>query len=274
MVKGLFKLECPDSWDKDYFLNVLVDTGYIVILDTACGVLALKGSLNGYNYQNIPTKAVVVAPLLKEMDRTIGEDCEVIYLERQSDRTFYTFNDIIRIYAEKLASCDAGIDVNIMNSKLAYLAEAESKAQAETLKKLFDNITDGDPLVVYRKDSLSANPMNIFFNNLKQNFIAIDLQDAKRSIINEFLTAIGVNNANTDKKERLLTSEVDANNDELLCNTSVWRSNLETCLDKVNKMFPELNLKLELQFGGRTEEGEQNDVFGDSGNMGDKKSGS
>lgn len=279
VIKGLFEFETPEGWDRDYVLNQLVNVGYIVVTDTVAGVLALKASLYDHNYMNIPTKAKIVVPTMREMNRTIGKDCEVIYLERRYDNAFWNFREIVDVYASKLAICDGAIDVNIFNSKLAYLAEAQTKAQAETIKSLFDNIMDGEPLVVYQSDSLSGNPINVAFNNLSQNFIANDIQDAKRSIMNEFLTMIGLNNANTDKKERLIVSEVSANNEEIQCNTELHRKNLEECVDKVNEMFPELNLKLKYQFGEQQDMslaaklgmgGVSNDSSRNNGNMGNK----
>lgn len=261
LTKGIFKLECPDYCDRDYVLNTIMDFGYIIITDTPAGILPLRGSIYGYNYQNIQTKARIVVPNLPEFTRKLGKDAEIIYLERKPTRVFYTFHEMIGIYAEKLASLDAGIEVNNLNAKLAYLAEAESKAQADTIKNMFERITEGEPLVVYRKDALTSNPMQVAFNNLRQNYIVPDMQDAKRTVINEYLTMLGVNNANTDKKERLLTSEVDANNQELKCNTEVWRENLDTCMKKVSKMFPDFNFKLNIQFKGEVE---NHDISGNS----------
>lgn len=266
LTKGIFTLNCPDYCDRDYVLNNLMFRGYLVITDTPAGVLPLRGSLYGFNYQNVQTKARVIVPTLPELEKTIGVDCEIVYLDRNFDRSFFTFHQVIDIYANKLAMCDSAIDVNLINSKLSYIAEAESKAQAETIKKMYDRISDGEPFVVYKKDALSGNPMNIAFNNLKQNYIAIDLYDTKRSIINEYLTMLGVNNANTDKKERLLTSEVSANNEELKCNTEIFRNNLKTCKEKINKMFPSFEFNIDIQFKG---EGDKSDIVRDNTNVGD-----
>jgi hypothetical protein len=93
---------------------------------------------------------------------------------------------------------------------------AESKSQAETMKKMFDEISSGHPAVFVNENAV--NPAKFFFNNVKQNFVGEELQTVKRSIINEFLTEIGINNANTDKRERLNSDEVNANNSEIGCN--------------------------------------------------------
>jgi len=262
IIKGLFEIECPKEWNIDYLLDMLILDGYVLITDTQAGILPVRSALTGYNYCNFPVSAKIVVPMLGEFDRTLSEDAEIVYLEWSRYRRFYNFQDMVDIFSQRLASCDCGIDVNIMNSRLAYIAEAESRSQADTIKRIMDDVSEGEPLVVYRDNVLNATPMQLFFNNLKQNFIATELLDAKRSIINEFLTLLGVNNANTDKKERLITNEVDANNEELAVNIGEFESNLERCNNRINSMFPDLDFSLRLKFDSRTrKEYKDNDIF-------------
>lgn len=267
LVKGLFDIQCPLEWDTDYLLNYFISTGYIIITDTPAGILPIKGSLTGLNYANNPTTAVIAVPILGNFTRTIGVDCQVVFLERTRTKAYYSFNRIIDIYAEKLASADGAIDVNLMNSRLAYIAEAETKAQADTIKELYDSVSEGNPLVVYRKDVLSAGDgLKVFFGNVKNNFIADVLQDSKRTIVNEFLTCLGINNANTDKRERLLTNEVNANNIELQVNTALWKYNLERNVNRVHKIFPELEFDMKLRFDPSKYEEVMNNVVNRSDN--------
>lgn len=249
--KSLFKIECPEEWDKDYILENIINRGYIIFTESKIGVIPLYGGLKGYNYLNFPTGAMMVAPVLNDSwEVTFGENAVLVYLEHDYNRWFYKLRDLVQITAEKLASCDGAIDVNIFNSKLAYVAEAETKAQAETIKTMFDQVSEGNPLVVYRKDALTnqRNGLQVFFNDIKRNFIAQELQDTKRTIINEFLTSIGINNANTDKKERLVTNEVDANNIELAANTDHWQENLEKKNREMKKVFPYINFSIKLRY--------------------------
>lgn len=255
LVKGLFDIKCPESWDKDYILDNIIDMGYLIVTDTDFGVLPLRGALQGYNYFGNPTNVIITVPLIHQLHKTIGVDCEMLYLMRTREKVYYTLSQNIRIYAYKLAAADAAIDVNLMNSRVAYMIEAETKAQADTIKLMYDKITDGDPMVVYRKDAvLNQNGMQLFFGNVKNTYIADMVQDSKRTIINEFLTSIGINNANTDKRERLNADEVNANNDELLVNTNRWKENLNECCDKINRMFGiDFSMKLKFDASNRKE---------------------
>lgn len=275
IIKGLFDINCPLDWDTDYLLNYFISAGYIIISDTVAGILPIKGSLTGFNYADNPTEAVIAVPILGNFTRTIGVDCELVFIERKINRSYYSFNRMIDIYAEKLASADAAIDVNLMNSKLAYIAEAETKAQADTIRELYDTVSQGEPLVVYRKDPLvQGKGMSVFFGSVKNNYIADMVQDTKRTIINEMLTLLGINNANTDKRERLITNEVEANNVELEANISLWRYNLDRCVKRVKKVFPGLEFNMTLRFDPKKLEEDMRHVLNGSNNaMGNESSG-
>ena len=70
--------------------------------------------------------------------------------------------------------------------------------------------------------------------------------------MSEFLTEIGVNNANTDKKERLTDNEVEANDSEIQLNAGYWLENMREGFDKANKMYG-LNIQVELKNTYNTE---------------------
>ena len=50
-------------------------------------------------------------------------------------------------------------------------------------------------------------------------------------------TDIGIPNANTDKKERLISDEVNANNYETMAKCSLWLEQLKEDIEKVKDMF-------------------------------------
>ena len=76
--------------------------------------------------------------------------------------------------------------------------------------------------------------------------------------MSEFLTEIGVNNANTDKRERLTDNEVEANDSEIQFNASFWLENIREGIEKANKMFG-LNITVDLKNTFNTE-GEYDNV--------------
>lgn len=235
----------PSFWDMDYFLEILFLEGHLAITDTAMGILPFKCGCTGIGVFEQPTEVIIANPVLGSFRRTIDVDCALVKLQ-------YNYQGIgwmINRYSVLLAMCDSGIAVNLMNSKAAYVFKAGSKAQAATIQNMYDDITMGKPAVFVGENG-ALNSENVFTMPVKENFVADDIQLLKRKILNEFLTEIGINNTNLDKRERLTDDEVNANNDEVSANIQHWLDNITEGLTKANKLY-NLNLSVKVrEFGG------------------------
>ncbi len=248
-----FKWEnLPDNWEYDYFIEHLFLDGFIGVTDTPAGILALKCGLTGIGIYEQPTEMIFANPVLGNFRRTIGEDGEYIRLQYN----YQGIGWILDRYATLLAMCDSSIAVNLMNTKLAYVFGATDKTQAETFKALYDDVTMGQPAVFTSSGVSGMLKEQLFTMPAKENFIADDIQLLKRKIVNEFLTDIGINNTNLDKRERLTDDEVNANNDEVLANIWHWYDNISDGISRVNKLY-NLNLKCSIRQYG--EEGGTNE---------------
>ena len=148
------------------------------------------------------------------------------------------------MYAGKLANCDGAIATNLINSRVALLFVGSDNAEIASMKKGYDNFTKGDP-AIFIKTKSTINKPDLFFNNVKNTYIVDELQDSKDDIYNEFLTYIGIKNANTDKKERLNVDEVNVNNQCCQSHVYSWFYNVKKEIDHVNKMFG-LDIKVRL----------------------------
>ena len=244
----------PENWDIDYFMSVLLAMGFISVTDTALGVLPLKCGLSGVNVFNHPTTVIIANPVLGNLERTIDEDCTVIKLQ-------YSYRGIISTvqkYASMLAQCDSSISVNLMNSKVAFIGLVENNKTALSMKAMYDEISKGSPAVFVKGSQINQD--TILYNHVKENFVAGDIQILKRKIMSEFLTEIGVNNANTDKKERLTDNEVEANDSEIQLNAGYWLDNINEGIEKTNKMF-NLNLVFNLKNTFNTEVNENDNTL-------------
>lgn len=243
-----FKWTLPEDWDKDYFLSVLYCAGYITILDTPeFGVIPQWGALSGYNLYYRPRNVLVTNPFFpKTYERTIGQDCTVLHLMPD----YRGVKDLLTFYASKLATIAGAIDINLINTRLAYVFPAKDKAAAQSWKKMFDAIASGDPAVFVDKslfDDESGKGWEPFLNNLHNNYIVPDQLDDMATLENQFCTMIGVPNANTDKRERLITDEVNANNVNTAILGEKWLESLREGCDKVKEMF-DVDIKVEWRF--------------------------
>lgn len=257
LIKGCFEVECSDYMNRDYILNMLLFQGYFILTDSDSGMIPIYPSLTDYNYMQLPTRATAEIPFIGSIDRTINVDCVLYNLEYMYRGWWFNFREVVDVLSQRLASCDGGIDVNIFNSKTAFVFVAEDKAQAKTIEAAYDDISNGEPIVITKSNIVNSNGAQLFFNNVKNNYVANDLQDTKRSIINELLTYLGVNNSNTDKKERLITGEVDSNMEELEANVDVWKKNLEIANEMTKKLFPNCPFSIKYKYG-KVRESNQN----------------
>lgn len=238
----------PEDWDYDYFRYVLFTIGFIGVMQTdKYGVICQHGTVSGYNVYYRPSRLLVSNPALRRTyDLRVGEDCEIIKLSPDWRGAY----DLIQLYADQMAVCMESFGVNAINSKFSFVFAADNKNMAETMKKMFDQISGGNPAAFVWDKQLfddEGNPRwQLFVNNLKQNYVGNDLLQSLTTIEHKFNTLIGFNNANTDKKERLNSDEVNANNEEVRSLSSLWLEEMTDSMKKANDMFG-LNLSVKLR---------------------------
>lgn len=242
-----FKFEnIPDTWDFDYLLLHLFLDGSICVTDTNAGILALKCGLTGIGIFEQPTEVIIANPVLGSFRRVIGDNCEIVKLQYD----YHGCGWILDRYSVLLAMCDSSVAVNLMNTKVTWVFGATDKTQAETFKAIYDDITQGKPAVFTSNQNVGNIKEQMFVMPAKQNFIADDVQLLKRKILNEFLTDIGINNTNLDKRERLTDDEVNANNEEVLANISHWYDNISDGIKRVNSRY-NLDIKVQIREYGK-----------------------
>lgn len=238
-VFSVYDFNIPEGWDRSYFLYVLFCLGFGIVLDTEdFGTIFQHGQLYGRNVYYRPTKAVVANPLLPNVKTlTINEDCAVIKLTPDYRGIF----DIVALYADMMALITETFGVNTINSKFAFVMAADNKTMAESLKKMYDDVAGGIPAVVVDKhlyDDATGKPRwEMFVQNLKTNFLGLDLMQCLRAIEDEFDQTVGIENANTDKRERLLVSEVESNIQNTNALVDVYVESLTDSFKTVNEMF-------------------------------------
>lgn len=234
---SVFKWTLPKTWSKEYFLYTLYYFGFCAIVETdKFGVIPQQCSLSGFDVFYRPTNAMIANPLIKGvLNPRIGSECVLLKLQPNYSGIF----DVVDYYGDMLALCAESIGVNLLNSHLAYVFRAKNKAQSDSYKKMFDQIASGQPCVVVDKDLFNEEKkINDFLTlNVKENYIASDILSDMQKIEAQFDTVIGIPNANTDKRERLITDEVNANNFATLARPSLWLDSLREGCTQVENMF-------------------------------------
>jgi len=238
-VISVFEFEgLPEEWADNYFKYVLFGYGVIAVIYTdKYGVICQDCGLSGFDVFYQPTRCIIANPHLPGLKEfKIHENCEIIKLQPD----YGSVMDLVTTYADLMALALETTGANLLNSKLSYVFFAENKTAAESFKKLYDRVASGEPMAVIDKNLLMEDgtpAWQIFTQNVGQNYITDRLLNDMKTLEDQFNTVIGVPNANTQKRERMITDEVNANNVDTQCRVNLWLETMNRDIEQVNKMF-------------------------------------
>lgn len=247
-------LELPDEWSgsvTDFLYYCLMRFGYVAVFDDPeLGKVFNPAQLTGINFWYQPTKAIIANPAIKRsLELEIGKECELLKLTPDYIGIF----DIINLHAEKLALMDCALNMSIINNKFAFLISAKNKAAAEALKKIFDQINEGNPAVFFDK-KLADDPATksepwqfLERSNLKQSYLTDQQLQDFQTILNNFDSEIGIPTIPYQKSERMVTSEADSRIIDSTARINIWKDCLDRSMKIINDKY-NLNLSCSLRY--------------------------
>ena len=254
-IKGL-----PKSIKERYFKNVLLTRGFLGIFDTKeYGIICNHVALSDYDIYYDPTKMMSVGNKLRHVYKrsiidSVGSDIsdnipryEAGVLVKLSPN-FETVLPIVYYFADLMAVAVQGLDSNVLNSKLAYIFACDDQKKAESFKKMHEEIANGEPAVFADKklfDDDGKLKVELFNKSVKDTYMADKFLQLKTEIENDFNSFIGLTVVNTEKKERLITPEIELSNNNNKLIIELWQKEVNRCLEIANNTFG-LNMKLEL----------------------------
>ena len=251
---SVIDIKVPEEWSgsvRDFLYYCLFRFGTVAVFKNAkLGLVFNPGTFKGYDFYYQPTSYLIANPALNEsLELEIGKDCQIIKIAPD----YCGIWDTISYYAEKMAMLDSAINMSIVNSKLAWILGARNKSIAQTIKKIFDKVSRGDPLVIYdakmQDDPQTKKEPWQFLErtNIKNSYITTDQLQDFQTLLNNFDSEIGIPTIPYQKKERMVTSEADSRIIDSTSRSIVWKNTLDECFKLVNEMFG-LDLSCELRF--------------------------
>lgn len=283
--RALFQRACsivdfdlPDEWQgpvRDFFYYCLFRFGYIAIWDDKDhGFTFQPGSMYGYDWYYQYTNFKVLNPYSetsadRHLDMKIGTDCEVLKLTPD----YIGIWPIISHFAEKLSGMDASIDMSIINCRISNILGAKTKAAAEGLKKIMDQVSNGQPTVIY--DMLLHNdmkdkdtPFQMLDLNVAKNYLLDRQLEAFACILNEFDSEIGIPTLPyTQKKERMITDEATMKTMDGTSRSRTWKQTVDSCLKVINEKYGHIyKIRADFIFMQDVEMGGEDNVFGEDNN--------
>lgn len=231
----------PNNMDERWIERYLFTSGKCIFYkDPQMGYmvagLAQQGSINCYGD---PTTVLPVAEnyVYNGPKLINGENCYVI---RNNDLMLPNF-PLVRNYAFKLTNIDRAIDVNIEATKTPIIVRCSDR-QRMSLKNAINQRRDNEPVIW----SVDTSDINGMVSTLETNAPVVfpQLQTQKHMVLNEVFTDLGINNANMDKRERMVANEVEANNEQVKASEDVMLKVREEACKQINRIFPDLNISV------------------------------
>ena len=147
-------------------------------------------------------------------------------------------------YAYRLAETQRTIDINCKQQRTARIIRC-SDDQRLTYLNAAKEVDEGRPWV-HGDKNLDLDAFQVF--DITTPYVGNELQTYKHQIWNEALTYLGIENVNTDKKERLISDEVVNNMGDVEAERFTRLNARKQACDEINRLFG-LDVKVDFRSG-------------------------
>ena len=244
---GIFDFSNIQKDNEDLLIKSIFSFNYICALKSEDGNIIFCGAnpVGNCNNYGLFSEFDVYLTHKTIRKKVTDNDCIIGKINTISG---VTYNDICIEFSTILTDIKTSIRSSILLSRITKVFEVDNDKEVNTiLTEINQSIELGRPYIV-KKKSLS---------NTTNNFIDFDIEntnkyyDTFREVINEFLTLIGLKSLSApNKKERLITDEVNSNEDIKSTILKMQYNNISNFINDVNKKF---NLDIEVNINENIE---------------------
>lgn len=260
-VLELFKIDgLPENINETWIKNNLILNGVVCFtnkLPNAHGKLyGMNCGLSGVGNEYQATTATIANANLGSGQYEISKDCVCVYLTKAD----YYFPQGIQTQLENTANllADNAVSLNVaqINTRVHSFVSVDNYAQKQTAEQALQSMYSGKPYTVLTSDMLTkiqVNPMS----SASTNTDISELITLRQYILASFWQDLGVNLNAVNKKERLISDEINSAKgyEEFSFNTII--DNLQYWFDKVNAMY---NTSITVKANAVIERGFESDV--------------
>lgn len=230
VVNSIIWENLPKSVNKRYLEVILAEKGYALFFkDEVLGYLALKCTI-GMELD------VYDIPVFRKASSNSGYHCN-----RDNTNSVLIFNNYqhepdilaINLYASMLARARMGMKSNLDIQKFPLLILCDEK-QRLSMEQVYEQYS-GDVPVIFGNKNLDIDGVKVLKTDAP--FVADKLEMSLHQIFNDFLTWVGVENSNQDKKERLVSDEVGSNYGNVETSRNIRLNSRKDACEEINDMF-------------------------------------
>lgn len=248
-----FKWEgLPDTVDVRFMEMTLFYSGLSVFFydDDYARFMALQGTPasqhdmmnNATHFQvtgaNYPGKRLSAVKTVQEVRNAETGDVDYVSVDSECVPIWSNYMrvpdlDIVLIYASKFAELDTTIEINSKNARRGKVAIVDENTNL-SVTNIVRQLDEGSPLIKISRplnDMISAVDLGVTPDSIEK------LHILKGRLWNECMTLLGINNANQDKKERLVADEVHANSDQVESTRAVNLNARRQATDAINRRY-------------------------------------
>lgn len=148
----------------------------------------------------------------------------------------------VELFAYRLYDVQRTMEVNLNAQRTPVLIEGDDKSIL-TLQNAYMQYSGNNPVLFGNKNYDLQNKVNVLKTDAP--YLLDKLALYKHEIWNECMTFLGINNANTDKNQVVLTPEINANNELVDYYLNCFYSTRERAIKEVNEKFgTNINIKI------------------------------
>lgn len=238
---SVFKWEgLPDSCNARFLEDALFHYGLAGFAkDPTMGYMTLRATQSGVlNVYNEPLSYTLYGT---GYNRIYDNDDMVLIrnnpIEKSTDSTLI-------LYAEKLAVIDLAIQVNINAQKTPILIRCDERTRT-SLEAIYAQY-EGNKPVIFGTKGLQDKPLEVLATGAP--FVSDKLRQEKSAVWNEALEFLGINTNPADKKkERLIVSEVESNNEQIDIQVATMFASRQRAAKMINEKYKGLNVEVKLR---------------------------
>lgn len=139
-------------------------------------------------------------------------------------------------FAVKVSETEKTLMQNLRQQRKPYVI-ATTENNRLSMQNMYNEIDDGKDAIYVDKRKTEGGSIGIEVLQTKSEYLVDKLSLHEDKLESKLLSMLGLNNANLNKKERLVTDEVNANNSNILMNLELGYKNRELGRELANKMF-------------------------------------
>ena len=241
---SMFEYEnLPDTLKSSIMEDQLQENGYTVIFKYQNKLYSTVAGLSGREKSpyNQPTTAIVNVPALNyNQTLTISKDCVLI----KNDDLMAGLLPTILKHGTLAIENEITMLLADYNARIQTLISAGTDQTIQDAQNYINQIVDGNLSVIgesaFYQDLKTHNPSQ----NAKENFQ--DLIAYQQYIKSDLYNELGLSSLHNMKKERLITSEVESESDQIYPLVDNMLRNRKEGIEMVNKLF---NGKINVDFG-------------------------